>query len=279
MIALATCAELPDGDADDAGLTAALDAQFVIWDDPAVDWSRYDGVVVRSVWDYAGRREEFLAWARMIGPRLINPPELIAWNTDKRYLDDLAAAGIPVVPTSFVAPGGPVVLGSEDCVVKPTVSAGSKDTARFAAGEHERALELVERIHASGRTAMVQPYIPSVDERGETALLYFGGRFSHAIHKGPLLRPGEAPAEGLFALEEIHPRTPTPAERALADRVVGYVSERDGSAPVYARVDLVEDPSGAPIVLELELTEPSLFLAHGGHQATAAFVAAVRAPE
>ena len=158
----------------------------------------------------------------MIGPRLINPPELIAWNTDKRYLDDLAAAGIPVVPTSFVAPGGPVVLGSEDCVVKPTVSAGSKDTARFAAGEHERALELVERIHASGRTAMVQPYIPSVDERGETALLYFGGRFSHAIHKGPLLRPGEAPAEGLFALEEIHPRTPTPAERALALKLVQF---------------------------------------------------------
>jgi len=277
MIALATCAELPDGDVDDAALPAALDARFVVWDDPRVDWSLYDRVVIRSVWDYAKRRDEFLAWTRAVGPRLINPPELVAWNTDKRYLDELADAGIPVVPTAFVEPGGPYVLSDEEAVIKPAVSAGSKDTARFGGDEPERQTALIDRIHASGRTAMIQPYIPSVDERGETALLYFGGAYSHAIHKGPLLRPGAEPAEGLFAPEVLNPRTPSDGERALADRLVSVLAERWGAAPVYARVDLVEDPFGAPILLELELTEPSLFFTQGGTASVAAFAAAVRA--
>jgi hypothetical protein len=231
-----------------------------VWDDPGVDWSRFDVVVVRSTWDYTGRRDEFVAWAEGIGDRLVNSPEIIRWNTDKRYLAELEAAGLPIVPTRFVSPGeegGWADIIPEHCVVKPTVSAGSRDTARHedraAAEAHVRAL--VE----SGRVAMVQPYLDEVDEAGETALLYCEGRYSHAIRKGPLLLGGAATVEGLFAPENITPREPRPIEREVGDAVMAEVERRFGGAPLYGRVDLI---GSEPVVLELELTEPSLFFAH-----------------
>jgi glutathione synthase/RimK-type ligase-like ATP-grasp enzyme len=169
------------------------------------------------------------------------------------------------VPTTFVDPGRrPEWPNAPEVVVKPSVSAGSKDTARFAvgdSGERERARALLEEIHAGGRTAMLQPYLDGVDERGETALIYFDGEFSHAIRKAPLLRPGEGPTQSLFAPEKIQPREATAAERELGERVVTMVGEHFGPL-LYARVDLVPGLGGAPLVLELELTEPSLFLAH-----------------
>jgi glutathione synthase/RimK-type ligase-like ATP-grasp enzyme len=263
-VALATFSVFPDGDVDDAGLPAALGgADFVVWDDPEADWDRYDLVVVRSTWDYHARRDAFLDWADRLGPRLVNPPELLAWNTDKRYLHEVAEAGLPVVPTTLVPPGAPFAAPAGEYVVKPTVSAGSRDTARFAGGAQEqaRAAGLVRDIHASGRTAMVQPYVASVDTRGETALLFFDGAFSHAIHKGPLLRPGQAPTSEVFAAETIEARTASAAERDVAQRILAWVQQRFGAPPVYARIDLVQDGSGAPLLLELELTEPSLFFA------------------
>jgi glutathione synthase/RimK-type ligase-like ATP-grasp enzyme len=277
-VALATCSAFPDGDTDDAGLPAAIggDVTFAIWDDPAIDWSSFDLVVVRSTWDYQERRDAFLAWARGIGERLVNPPEVLAWNTDKRYLHELAAAGLPVVPTTLVALGSEFTAPADEYVVKPTVSAGSRDTARFRADEGERAAALVAAIHAGGRTAMVQPYVASVDARGETALLFFDGAFSHAIHKGPLLRPGAAPTSEVFAAETIEPRTPSDAELAVAQRILEDVAQRLGTGPpLYARVDLVEDAGGAPLLLELELTEPSLFFA-GDAARLARYGAAVR---
>ncbi len=262
-VALATCSYFPDGDVEDeGGLPAAIggEAVFAIWDDPAVDWSTFDLVVVRSTWDYQGRRDEFLAWAEAIGDRLVNPPHVIAWNTDKRYLREVAEAGLPVVETALVAPGEAFAApaGGVEYVVKPTISAGSRDTARFTPGEEARAAALVEAIHGSGRTAMVQPYVASVDARGETALLFFDGAFSHAIHKGPLLKPGADPTSEVFAPETIEPREPSEAELAVAGRILEWAAERFGTL-TYARVDLVEDADGAPMLLELELTEPSLF--------------------
>jgi glutathione synthase/RimK-type ligase-like ATP-grasp enzyme len=277
-VALATCSAFPDGDVDDAGLPAAIGGEvtFAIWDDPAVDWAAFDLVVVRSTWDYQERRDAFLTWANGIGERLVNPPDVLAWNTDKRYLQELAFAGLPVVPTALVEPGATFTPPPCEHVVKPTVSAGSRDTARFTAGEGQRAAALVAAIHAGGRTAMVQPYVASVDARGETALLFFDGAFSHAIHKGPLLRPGAEPTSEVFAAETIAPRTPSAAELAVAQRIVDDVAQRLGSGPLaYARVDLVQDADGAPLLLELELTEPSLFFA-GDAARLARFAAAVR---
>jgi glutathione synthase/RimK-type ligase-like ATP-grasp enzyme len=266
-VALATCSHFPNGDPDDVDLPRVVEGgEFVIWDDPDVDWSQYDVVVLRSTWDYQERRDEYLAWARSIGDRLQNPPQIVEWNTDKAYLKELEDAGLPVVHTELIAPGAAFTAPDGEYVVKPTVSAGSRDTARFhGADDAPRAAALVESIHASGRTAMVQPYIASVDARGETALLHFDGAFSHAIHKGPLLTPGADPTGDVFAAETILPREPTDAERALGLRALEHVAARFPELAeqplLYARVDVVEDEDGAPLILELELTEPSLFFA------------------
>lgn len=278
-VALATCSFFPDGDADDAGLPDAIggEVEFAVWDDPAVDWDAYDLVVIRSTWDYQGRRDAYLAWAEGLGDRLVNPYDVIAWNTDKRYVRELAEAGLPVVPTTLVAPGEAFATpGLDDYVVKPTVSAGSRDTARFTASDADtaRAAALVAGIHASGRTAMVQPYVASVDARGETATLFFDGAFSHAIHKGPLLEHGVDPTTEVFLAETIEPREASAAERDVAERVLAYAAERFGPL-AYARIDLVQDDSGDPIVLELELTEPSLFFA-GDPGRLSQFGAAIR---
>ncbi len=276
-----TCSALPAGDVDDAVLPAALaavglSATWATWDDPSVDWTGYSAAVLRSTWDYPLRRREFLAWARGLPVPLLNPADVVAWNTDKSYLRDLADGGLPVVPTSFAAPGEALALpGTAELVVKPSVSAGSRDTARFAADEHDRARALVDRIHASGRVAMAQPYLDAVDERGETALLFFGGSFSHAIRKGPLLAPRGTPTGGLYAEEDIRPRRPTPDELAVGRDAVAAVERRFGRVP-YARVDLLADDDGAPILLEVELVEPSLFFAHDTG-AVDRFAAAVRA--
>jgi hypothetical protein len=266
-VALVTCAELPDLDPDDRLLLGPLadrgaTVAAAIWDDPAVDWAAFDLVVLRSPWDYARRRDEFVAWAATV-PRLANPADVVAWNTDKRYLRELAAAGVPVVPTSWVEPGGDWSPPSGgEWVIKPAVSAGSKDTGRYDADDPEhRALAAahVARLQAAGRLVMVQPYLPAVDTYGETAVLYLGGAYSHSIRKGPLLRGPDLGEAGLYKEEAITARLPTPAELMVADLALAAVP---GGADrlLYARVDLIPGPGGEPLLVEFELTEPSLFL-------------------
>lgn len=275
-IALATSAEFPDLDEDGPALVKALAdrdvaAEPAVWTDAATDWSAYDLVVVRATWDYAPRRDEFLAWVRRVESvtRIANPAQVLEWNTDKTYLRTLADAGLPVVPTDWLVPGdvfAPPVQG--EYVVKPAVSAGSKDTNRYCAGEHdELAVTHASGLLAAGRTVMVQPYLHEVDEAGETALLFFGGVFSHAVRKGPLLTPAMEPVTGAYKEEEMSPREPTAREREVAEAVLDTLAtaapaSRDHLA--YARVDLVPDHDGEPTLLELELTEPSMFLVHDG---------------
>src|SRR5262249_37750974 len=145
-----------------------------------VDWPRFDLVVLRATWDYAERRDAFLAWARSL-PYVLNPLPVLEWNTDKqRYLTDLAAASVPVVPTEFVAPGEELDPPGGPFVVKPAISAGGRSSARFRSNELEHARGLVGRIHAEGRTAMVQPFLGDVEE---TDLVYIDGAYSHALHR------------------------------------------------------------------------------------------------
>jgi glutathione synthase/RimK-type ligase-like ATP-grasp enzyme len=260
VLGLATAAEAQEADTDLPLLLAELAGQavdVVVWDDPGVDWAAYGAVVIRSTWDYHARREDFLAWTRRVAEvtRLWNPPEVVAWNTDKRYLADLAAAGLPVVPTTFVAPGAEAdahVL-RDDVVIKPTVGAGSRLVVR-SLGDVSIATGHVADLHAVGRTAMIQPYLSQIDDRGETGLVYVGGEFSHAFRKSAILsRPVRWESE-LFAEEIVGPRVASVAERELGERVMASVP------PVaYARVDLLPTAEG-PVLLELELTEPSLFL-------------------
>jgi len=289
-VALVTAAPARDLDDDLAPLSAALAArgvahEIVRWDDPAVDWAGFGLVVVRSVWDYVHRREEFLTWAEgtAAATALVNPPDQLRWSSDKRYLADLAAAGVPTVPTAFAAPGEPLAWpDAPRVVVKPAVSAGSIDTAKYEMdmeGSDDgrpppEAVEHVARLHASGRVAMAQPYLDAVeDERGETALVFLEGRLSHACRKGPMLIPGLAVVGDLFVEEDIRPATPTAAELAVADAALAAIP---GGPCLYARVDVIRDASGAPVVLELELVEPSLFLAFadGAAERTAAAIRA-----
>jgi glutathione synthase/RimK-type ligase-like ATP-grasp enzyme len=263
-IALVTSAVAQQLDQDLVPLTSALtrfgiDHAVHVWDDVNVAWSRFELVLIRSTWDYSGRLPEFLAWCDGVESmtRLINSADVVRWNTDKRYLRELQAHGIPIVPTTFIAPGDTVRITEGEVVVKPTVSAGAADTERFKADEAVSAAAFVEQLNDAGRTAMVQPYIASVDQRGETALVYFGGSFSHAFRKGPILTGKTEMLGGLFALENLSATEPVPSERALAEQVMDLVpGGRD--AVLYSRVDLVLDDDGEPMVLELELTEPSV---------------------
>jgi hypothetical protein len=239
----------------EAGLTVDL----VRWDDPEVDWAGFDLAVVRSCWDYAWRREEFLAWAAAV-PRLRNDAAVLRWNSDKTYLRDLERLGLPVVPTVWDPTTTGRLPDADEWVVKPSVSAGSRDTARWSSADD--ALAHAGQLIAAGRTAMAQPYLDSVDDAGETAMLFIGGRFSHAVRKGPLLVRGEGVRQDRDSRGDLRPVTATPEQRDVAqavfDAVPGLVP---GALPVlYARIDLVGDESGMPVLLELELTEPSLFL-------------------
>ncbi|OLB81179.1 MAG: hypothetical protein AUI14_04315 [Actinobacteria bacterium 13_2_20CM_2_71_6] len=274
-VALVTCHELPDLDPDDRLLIEPLRArgvrtEAVAWDDPAADWAGYDLAVLRSPWDYVPRRAEFLAWARTV-PALANPAGIVEWNTDKRYLAELAAAGVPVVPTGWLSPGDPpwAAPAEGEYVVKPAISAGSADTGRYDLGDPEHrvlAQRHAARLRTAGRVTMVQPYLPAVDSYGETALLYLGGRYSHAIRKGPLLDGPDVGMDGLYRPEEISAREPSPAEREVAEDIMGKVPGRTDL--LYARVDLIPGPDGAPLLIELELTEPSLFLGYARGAAT-----------
>jgi hypothetical protein len=288
-VLIASCAALTtgeDGDVDEPLLLnaladAGLEADTADWADPSVDWAAADLVVVRSTWDYAPRRGEFLAWARRVEDRttLLNPAAVLEWNTDKRYLRDLAATGVPVVPTAWAERDDQVGAALDpwdgDVVVKPAVSAGARDTARHAPGARAEAAAHARRVLASGRAVMVQPYLERLDAEGETALVYVDGEYSHAFGKGAILAGGPL-GEGLYAEEELSRRTAGDAQRALGDRVLAWATERAGEPLLYARVDLVPGPDGSPHVLEVELCEPSLYfsLADG---AAARLAAALRA--
>jgi hypothetical protein len=245
---------------------ALVDA--VRWDDRSADWAAYDLAVIRQTWDYPPRRDAFVAWAHRV-PRLANPADVIEWNTDKRYLDDLAAAGVPVTPTSYLPPGAPwSPPGAGEWVVKPTISVSSQDTGRYAFPDQaELAAAHIARLHTAGRTAMVQPYLSAVDTAGETSVLCTpdaAGELtvSHAIRKGPLLTGPAAPRDPADYVEDISPREPSAAELAAAAAALAAVP---GGAKrlLYARVDLIPGPDGTPLLAELELTEPSLFLRWG----------------
>lgn len=247
-----------------------VDAEAADWDDPAVDWSAYRLALLRSAWDYAERVTGFLAWADRTATltTLLNPPAIVRWNTDKHYLAELARAGVPTVRTRFVEPGERGVPALDrflteerpaEWVVKPAVGAGSRDAARYARGDERAAGAHVGRLLMAGRSVILQPYLDQVDLHGETALVYFNGRFSHAIRKGPLLQRGSGPTEALFAQEHITPRVPAAEELRVGD---GVLAALPFAPPLYARVDLVRAGDGHPCLLEIELTEPSLFFAH-----------------
>jgi glutathione synthase/RimK-type ligase-like ATP-grasp enzyme len=265
-VAFATCSALPDGWHDDHLAASLLGAEYRSWDDASVDWEAFDRVVIRSTWDYTSRVADFVSWCHSVGSeRLRNRPDLVAFNADKRYLGRLAA---PTVPTVYVAPGDALPRLDGEVVVKPGISAGARDTGRFGPAAHGEARSLIEQIQVSGRVALVQPYIASVDHRGETALVFLGGELSHVLRKRPILERDEvaplaegelAPARAMLREDLVALDTAEAAEHRLARQVVRQVSEAFGT-PVYMRVDVVIGPGAGPLLLEFEAIEPHLYL-------------------
>ncbi|MCU1695702.1 MAG: hypothetical protein JWR34_1765 [Mycobacterium sp.] len=262
-IVFAGCRALVEGDGDDSGLAKALrsrglHARWLSWDDP--DTERADLVVLRATWDYIDRLDEFLAWTRRV-PNLLNAPDVVAWNTDKRYLADLAAAGVPTVPSQFFAPGERLSLDGGEVVVKPAVGAGSVGAQRFT--DPSAAREHAATLQDAGRTVLVQPYDPRIAD-GETAMVFLAGEQSHAFTKGPILPPpGHRPEfddSGTYAEESLQAAEPDFELWDVGHAALAAAGAHLGIAPsefLYARVDVIGGPRD-PRLLELELVEPSL---------------------
>jgi hypothetical protein len=261
---------------------AGVEAHIVPWD-AAQDWSQFDMLLLRSTWDYMSRLDEFLSWAERASRAapLVNTLPTVRWNIDKHYLGALALAGVPVVPTTFLEPGVNVAAAIEgflmqdscaEFVLKPAIGVGSRDAQRHRREARAAAVSHATRLLAAGRSVLLQPYLSRVDEEGEAALVFFGGEFSHSIRKGALLRPGVEPLSALFAPETISPRAALADELALAHAALAAVPF---AMPLYARVDLLRGSAATPVLLELELIEPSLFFAHAP-QAAARFADCIR---
>lgn len=268
-IALVTCTELPRPDPDLGILQGAfgrrgIEARIECWEDGAVEWTRFDAVVVRSTWNYVARLRDYRAWLERAAAEawLVNPLPAILWNLHKRYLADLAAEGLPVVPTVVVPhavqPDWDALFAMHgDLVLKPAISAGSFATVRVQAGD--AAAARAHRAAHADRDMLVQPLLRSVTERGETNMVHLGGVLSHAIRKGARWDGQPEQSRGLVEPED--------DERAAAARILRAVDRRGFGALAYARVDMARDADGHPVLMELEIVEPSLFLDRAPEQA------------
>jgi glutathione synthase/RimK-type ligase-like ATP-grasp enzyme len=260
-VAIATTALTEDPDV--PLLIAALAREGVravaaVWDDEQVDWSGFAATVIRSTWNYPVAYDEFLSWTRSV-EGLINPCEVVAWNADKRYLDELAATGVPTIATTYAHHGDEAVFPDGDVVVKPTVGGGARGARRFAADELDAARSHVDALAALGRCAMVQPYVETVATIGETDVVVLDGTVSHAVMKHATVDLAvTARPTGPVSVERVEP---SDRQRAVVTAALAAVPF-DGPM-CFARVDLLET-DGGPTVMELELIEPFLFLEHAG---------------
>jgi glutathione synthase/RimK-type ligase-like ATP-grasp enzyme len=271
-VALVTCTRLPPGL--DAGFVASVDQPLVDalvargvevarpgWRDGGVDWAGFAVAVVRTTWDYRWDRDAFVDWAAATGAltTLVNPPDVLRWNTHKSYLLELEERGAPVVPTAWLGAGDTIDLaallrarGWGSAVVKPAVGAGSEGLWRVDADDVDAGAAHLDALLAAG-DALVQPYLPAVEERGELSVVVVDGQVTHAVRKIP--GNGDFRVQREFGARAVVER---PSEDAA--RLARWVVEATGADLLFARVDLLEDDDGALQVTELEATEPDLYL-------------------
>jgi glutathione synthase/RimK-type ligase-like ATP-grasp enzyme len=258
-VAIATCLELPEPDDDEALLGDALrgagiHAQLLAWDDPQANFADATLTLIRSTWNYWQAHDAFVAWIERTAAVSIlrNPPEIVRWNLHKKYLLDLAQRGIPTIPTRIFARGETVSLaavardlGADQVVIKPAVSAASSGTMRTRALKAEGEDHLQALLKTGD--VIVQPYVPSVEGYGERAVVCIDGEPSHAVRKSPRFQGDQQNVSDAMPIAD--------DERVLAKKVLATLPTR----VMYARVDIVRDRDEAPVVMELEVTEPSLF--------------------
>ncbi len=238
-----------------------LSVERTYWDDPNYNWSQTRAVVFRTIWDYFERFETFWPWLQSIQTQtqIINSMKLIEWNIDKAYLFDLAQCGIPIVPSILIKKGQFQKLSEiakkcdwTDLVVKPTISGGGYLTYKYGYTDLERYQAQFDAL-VTERDMLVQGYVSSITEKGEASLMVFGGEFTHSILKRA--KVGDFRVQDDFG-GTVHPYQQTPAEVALAKRVMKQCPE----LPIYGRVDLVWDNQDRPMVSELEIIEPELWV-------------------
>ncbi len=260
-VAIATCrGENVDPDSPlllDALAARDIGAQLCVWDDEDVIWDNFDLVVIRSTWDYPARRSGFLRWARSFG-HLLNPYGVVEYSSDKHYLADLEALGLAIIPSRFCDVGHEPDFFDVDFVVKPCVGAGSIDAVRYGPGDVVAARAQVRELHESGRDVLLQPYVTSVDDVGERALIFIDGSYSHAMTKAAMLNVAADERDWLFRREQMSTATAEPDAVRFAARVL---ESKGFGGLLYARVDLVRGEEEWE-VMELELVEPSLFLTY-----------------
>jgi glutathione synthase/RimK-type ligase-like ATP-grasp enzyme len=263
-IAIATCADYADLKVDDELLREALEARgveaaMVIWDRGETDLGGFDACLIRSTWDYHEKHPEFLAWTRQVEAAmpLWNGAATVEWNSNKTYLRELAEGGVRIVPTVWVERGERPDLnevlaarGWEEAVVKPVVDLGARNLSRVRADAAGR--EALSRI-LDRHDAMIQPFLPSLEEQGEVSLIYINGQLTHAVRKRPA--PGDFRVQSIWG-GTVERDDPTPEHVDLAEHALSQLA----STPLYARVDLVSGLDDRPCLIELELIEPNLYL-------------------
>jgi glutathione synthase/RimK-type ligase-like ATP-grasp enzyme len=292
-IALATCTDLPDWEVDDRPLHEALVARGVdlfhpTWDDADFDWSQMDACLIRTTWDYYLRLDEFVAWAKAAEKqtRLFNPSALVAWNTNKLYMRELAELGVPIIDTEWLDKGAKVDLGQcmkqrgwRRGLLKPVVGASAYGTCRF--DDHGDSLVAAQQFlnrMLVDHAMQLQPYLEQVESHGEESMLFIDGAYAHSVRKIPV--PGD------YRVQDDHGATDeafthTAEEIELARSVMTLVEQNpvlvgnhspsnsgQGHTPLlYGRIDWLRDEHGALRLCELEVVEPSLFLRHGPNTA------------
>jgi glutathione synthase/RimK-type ligase-like ATP-grasp enzyme len=261
-LTFATCELLPNLDQDDLATFSILQqrgwqCQPAVWNDPAVDWNNAGLIVLRSTWDYHLQPQAFLRWAQSCAANLLNEFDLISWNVNKRYLLDLEQRGVSIIPSELIAANSPAgqldrILAAHnwaEIVIKPVFGASSFGVQKFAiASQLAEAQAHVKELLANA-DALIQPFLPSVSGHGERALSFIDGIYSHCIRKTPFQKMGsEHGGQKAIVAPE--------CEIVFAQKVLSTLPKK----PLYARVDLLPGADGEPLLMELELVEPSLFL-------------------
>lgn len=259
----------------DACQASGFIAEVCIWEDPDIDWSRFDAVLLRSPWNCIEQLPEFLKWCERVAvvTHLFNPVSVARWGLDKLYLADIAARGVPIIPSQFVEPGADPALAlqaflsaypeTKEIVVKPTVGSYSRGVQRYTRPREAEAAEHIAKLLNKGCHVILQPYIDSIDRDGETDLIYFDNVYSHAIRKSAMLMPDGT--VNVPTLEFRKARTADEEERAVALAALNAAASHLGLEKplLYGRVDLIRDVNGKPMVMEMEICEPSLNLPFG----------------
>ncbi|MRX27878.1 RimK family alpha-L-glutamate ligase [Kangiella sp. HZ709] len=275
-VAIASCKDLPDWELDDQPFFQTLteygvEYEILPWDS-AVDWSQYEACLIRTTWDYQERFEEFTQWLDNVSQQttLLNSKAVMLWNSHKSYLKDLETAGITIAPSHWLMHGVEYDArsimqqhGWTEGFIKPLIGANARECCRFAmtAEGISEAQSHIDRL-TPNEDLVMQPYLKSVEEFGETSGIFFAGEFSHGTRKVPV--KGDFRVQDDYGAKD-YPYQLNDQELKLAKQALDWVNEKFGSL-LYARLDFLHGEQGEVYLNEMELIEPSLFFRHGGQQ-------------